>query len=80
MAQKTSKQPAKKKPMSEAEIQELEQELEDNGYRVTIMTNTSDAERKKAFEAALEKAKKNHKDFEEIWEGSVVTLWVKSDK
>ena len=39
-----------------AEIDALEQQLEDNGYRVTIMTNTTDAERKKAFEAALEKA------------------------
>lgn len=66
--------------MTQAEIDALEQQLEDNGYRVTIMTNTTDAERKKAFEAALEKAKKNHKEFEEIWDGSVVTLWVKSEK
>ena len=67
-------------PMTQAELEELEQNLQDQGYRLSIMTNISDAERKAAFEAALEKAVKSQKPYETTWEGNIVTLWVKKEK
>ena len=67
-------------PMTQAELEELEQSLQDQGYRLSIMTNISDAERKAAFEAALAKAIKSQKPYETTWEGNIVTLWVKKEK
>lgn len=67
------------KPMTQAELEEVEQKLQDEGYRLSIMTNISDAERKLAFETALEKAIRAQKPYETTWEGNIVTLWVKKD-